>query len=1146
MATEPERTRRHILESDPLAARVKKNSVLCEPCNLQVSIDSPYQLKQWTDHCSSVHRRNASDAKLFLQQAKMSYVEPLKSLQECDVDLRHHIIRSDPLVARLDGNGAHCADCHKSISLGPKNRDVQKWFDHCERIHSRTILEATQLWNKAIELYGASAADDAPSAAVDEQEQHEEAAPAGTELDAEMNDVPPAGIEEEDELIKSAADDIEQDQAMDIDALSATNTQSTSCKPLRTLHSKVAKRATWVELHMDALVEEWTNKYAWCLQCRSSVRVLDGAGLSNWRSHCQRVHGRTSQEQQRLIAAARERAIQEPSLSMGSLRKRERATSQAMAHTTAVQVVDVSAGEEEEGELKASPPSSYTIPRFSGPVAEAKRIESRIDPLVVRLSGTTVHCSPCNKPLAFVNWRSHCKFVHKREPKEQYRIVMLARAIAVGEKPEPEESLHGDSPAPSSTESEHAPPPARRLSVKQYATTKPDATTKPEPEPKPKPKPKASKSRKAGQRKQQLDFAIPRLNFSDRKLVEDTRKVEGNLDPLAGKWDGVTVRCKECDKVYEWKRWYEHARKSHHRTREEQYQIAMGARTTTEGEQPTRQSHNEEPMEVEADIDELQDEPSGDAGDPEHKDAPYHALLPIRVMAELDMDELVSYYDHSTVFCVGCNKSLKFGTRGIYVWRTHVQGKSHGRSEEAQKKLTAAAEASVTDRVNTIIQTEHTGLKTNKSGILEQRFLSTTITPVEIAELTIDPYADALNGRKANCAICNNFVPLGPTGNINGWRAHCARVHKRTSVHQRGLMDAGYFEAQKAKLESDKVKQNNDADGSIPPPIEGRPVDGNKKPLVPIDVRELEIDPLAVWWADGKVFCRDCRKIVTLGSGVRAWERHCYDRNRHRTHKQQQVLIDEAWIQILGPIPGKEISGAQRHALLVSAGVAEPRKPPPKLGPAEQQRLINIILEARQQEIRLDPWAKWEGRLKIRCTFTGCSVGEVALEDGKVFNWRRHCAAIHGRTKAEQDSLVNAAWETAEPLVDARGAAGSAQPRGTKRATEDESQQPVAKRVQVMAFDPIHARNGTQVQCTACRNWCEEAEFVLHRVRLCKNDDVRRQALHEIPLPTDQNQMETEATADEVERSPVPSHPVEGDCGSASEEMEVDMDRMIL
>jgi hypothetical protein len=62
-------------------------------------------------------------------------------------------------------------------------------------------------------------------------------------------------------------------------------------------------------------------------------------------------------------------------------------------------------------------------------------------------------------------------------------------------------------------------------------------------------------------------FAIPRLRGVSKDVADEIRRIEGRHDPLAVRGDEDGVSCALCDKPYQWKRWYEHARKSHHRER---------------------------------------------------------------------------------------------------------------------------------------------------------------------------------------------------------------------------------------------------------------------------------------------------------------------------------------------------------------------------------------------------------------------------------------------------------------------------------------------------------------------------------------------------------------------------------------------------
>jgi hypothetical protein len=166
------------------------------------------------------------------------------------------------------------------------------------------------------------------------------------------------------------------------------------------------------------------------------------------------------------------------------------------------------------------------------------------------------------------------------------------------------------------------------------------------------------------------------------------------------------------------------------------------------------------------------------------------------------------------------------------------------------------------------------------------------------------------------------------------------------------------------------------------------------------------------------VFCRDCHKTVSLGSNISAWRRHCCDRNRHRSpcvfflhalncvltahSDQHQVLADEAYRQVVGPLRGGEgLTAADRHAMLVAAGFAERKQQPAKLttgasDPEMQQRIVRTILEARRHEFRLDPLAEYRTRGIVRCVADGCGA-EITLVNGKVFAWREHCASVHAR-----------------------------------------------------------------------------------------------------------------------------------------------------
>jgi hypothetical protein len=135
--------------------------------------------------------------------------------------------------------------------------------------------------------------------------------------------------------------------------------------------------------------------------------------------------------------------------------------------------------------------------------------------------------------------------------------------------------------------------------------------------------------------------------------------------------------------------------------REEQYKLAMDARAIGMGEKvepsppaklsraQTDKAGSKKPQkasgaEEEGDDNDNEDALAAEAAVPAvtaSADVPFLSTgnLPMRITAEFEIDPLVGSYDQSYVECISCKKSLKLGTRGIFVWRVHVTNRVHNR-----------------------------------------------------------------------------------------------------------------------------------------------------------------------------------------------------------------------------------------------------------------------------------------------------------------------------------------------------------------------------------------------------------------------------------------------------------------------------------
>ncbi|KAH7090075.1 hypothetical protein BKA62DRAFT_726018 [Auriculariales sp. MPI-PUGE-AT-0066] len=236
-------------------------------------------------------------------------------------------------------------------------------------------------------------------------------------------------------------------------------------------------------LLIDPLIDSVELDHVHCIKCGKWIKVKIGNNLlvQNWEQHCAAVHKRARKEaialrlratkdavgtpavaRLEIVASpprqnplrdssplsslvdsdedSNEKEVRAPTLPTFALRtagedismELDSAIAGPAPHAAHVDEIHPPEAEDDpqDANLWAFPKKFTQVPKA---VADDARLqEFELDPLVASFTDQKVICAECSRSTFFGFWRFHCAKSHGRTKKEQYEIVMKARAAAAG------------------------------------------------------------------------------------------------------------------------------------------------------------------------------------------------------------------------------------------------------------------------------------------------------------------------------------------------------------------------------------------------------------------------------------------------------------------------------------------------------------------------------------------------------------------------------------------------------------------------------------------------------------------------------------------------------------------------------------------
>ncbi|KAH7097496.1 hypothetical protein BKA62DRAFT_443816 [Auriculariales sp. MPI-PUGE-AT-0066] len=612
-----------------------------------------------------------------------------------------------------------------------------------------------------------------------------------------------------------------------------------------------------------------------------------------------------------------------------------------------------------------------------------------------------------------------------------------------------------------------------------------------------------------------VNFTIGHHVGIPKAVIEEALRIEMVNDPWAeSRASNGAVTCTQCKKLLQGRRglswWRLHCINRHNRSHDEQTQMVHLARAQAEAAAGLRTSSTAVSMVTvpnnhDVQLNEQTGVAASSAAQPSLRQPrsitsvlqhPHRAgcggkLTDLHLL-ELELDPLARTFDQVSVHCAECDKPLKIAATGILAWRKHCRSGLHNRTVQEEESLIRLAherrenasllheEATMSEPCNPDERPMANHASLNDRMTAPAQFLVRVKGrgPIEAGEIELDPLAGTMANDEVYCLVCKKAVRLGH--GLGAWRNHCATlIHGRTATEQRRLTTASYALFRRTETSGDPQENSQEDEDSALSETQGSAKQDDIKTAVSTSDAaleamraEVELDPLAVYLPDGTVMCKDCKLLIKVDIGrLVGWHRHCAGRFHKRPPHVQDAIIAAAAARV----NRQPQAGSQEPLSVIAA-----RKPLP----ADQDRLVRIILAARREEMALDPVANFKNARVIHCV--KCRI-DVQLVDGKVFAWRQHCKDIHQRTKEEQDRLLNSGWEAAEKIIDSRSEVTVS---GTKRNQEETAiLTPPAKRRRLsdttQASDVQFAE--MSIACDACQQPLNANDISHHRLRLCSN-----------------------------------------------------------